>query len=154
LNVTGLILGANTLFQSGRGAFIIAHSGRPHVREALAVTCLLMIAQAVRVGARFVGLWLFVHEDRRTPAFWTVFFAAVIPLDLVAGLLGGAVSSLYTGGAFAAAATRGVGREWWAVAFSIAWGLYWWRSRRVRNTYGYTGWRWPPPTGEPEYWPA
>lgn len=127
----------------------------PHTRTVLAIEIVRTFILVILFGGRITGLWMFVNEDKRTPAFWTAYFTAAIPLELAFGVLGVATSAVAWFSEGLAAAVRAHTAETvWPIAFAVAWGLYWRRSRRVRNTYGYTGWRWPPPTGEPEYWPA
>ncbi len=113
---------------------------------------LLTLTAGVLFAGLLMGLWLFAHEDRRTPLSWTVYFAAEVLLLVAIGLLSAASTTLVSGDDFSKTAFQQLGHYVWAIAFAIAWGLYWRRSRRVRNTYGYVGWRWPPRVGEPEHW--
>jgi hypothetical protein len=155
------ISSAITVFGEGRalvrlGEYLQLYSAShmPNVRTVLAIEVLRTLIRVIMFSALVIGLWLFAHEDRRSPAFWTAYFVAVIPLNLAFAVLGVAVSALAWDVRVAAAVRIHAPEAYWPIAVAVAWGLYWRRSRRVRNTYGYTGWRWPPPTGEPEYWPA
>ena len=126
----------------------------PHPRAVLAIEIVRVFIRVMIFVGCVTGLWLFANDDRRTPAFWTVYFTAAIPLDLAFGVLGVAISALAGDESILAAMRAHTPETALPIAIDVAWGMYWRRSRRVRNTYGYTGWRWPPPTGEPEYWPA
>jgi hypothetical protein len=132
------------LFLASRGVWLAISTGYGAMITASAVAQ-SMIITALLIG-RLYGLWLFAHEDRRSPAFWSAFLLLVVPADLVIHMLGAYQASTIDGTAFVGE-LRGqlettVLRSF---AVSLAWALYWMRSRRVRETYGYNGLRMPPP---------
>lgn len=142
---------AYLLFQRGRVLAALSRAGA--FRTPLAVElCLTLVAAATFVGIVY-GLGLFVHEDERTPAFWTGFFLVTIPVSAAVAMLdvyltrGYARTSLVQ--ALLAALRR---RELVTLALKALWVLYWMRSDRVRRTYGHAGFRRAPtePAAQPQ----
>ncbi len=144
--VAGIAYQGYWLVRSGGYLHAWSTSQLPQARVVLGIEVVLTF---IRIGlfiGRAAGLWLFVNEDRRTPAFWTGYFTAAVPVQLVFRLLGAALASRALDETFATAALANARGTLGPIAVCVVWAFYWRRSRRVRNTYGYAGWRWPPPT--------
>ncbi len=144
--LNGVVYQGYWLVRSGGYLHAWSTSQLPQARVVFGIEAALTFMRIGLFIGRVVGLWLFVNEDRRTPAFWTGYFTAAVPVQLGFRLLGATLASRVLDETFAAAVLANVRGTLWPITYSVAWALYWRRSRRVRNTYGYTGWRWPPPT--------
>lgn len=104
-----------------------------------AVAAQLLIDAALLVALVF-GLKLFSDQDARTPTYWSAFFLAVIPLELLNFAFISYQSTYYNDVTFSSAlwnCLRGGGLR--GMLLSLVWAVYWMRSNRVRLTYGKNG---------------
>lgn len=134
----GVLQRCYTLFRMGA---VLEHAfalGAPALAVCAVVVAVLIIA-ALLIGSIY-GLRLFVNEDRRTPAFWTRYLI----VQLVADVLYFACLAFYRSMA-SDEGYMGVFAEYFTSGFLFGflvmacWAAYWMRSKRVRATYGYSG---------------
>src|SRR5579862_3179450 len=87
-SVIGVVVQGYWLVRSGGFLHAWSISRLPHARGIFAIEVALTGIRVAFFVGRLVGLWLFVNEDRRTPAFWTGFFTGAVPVQLLFDLLG------------------------------------------------------------------
>jgi hypothetical protein len=133
----GALLRVYILFQVSRMLWLVASSGELGLISATVGEVLIAV---ILVLAMAFGLRLFANQDARTPRFWAGYFLAAIPLDIAVHALMAVQTTYYEPTSFGAAfldALRTGGLR--GAAISLAWALYWMRSKRVRLTYGTAG---------------
>lgn len=118
--VSGIAAQGYWLVQGGGSLHAWSTSEQPYARSVLALEAARTVIHAGIFCTLVIGIWLFVNEDRRTPAFWTAYFAAVIPVDVAFGLLGAALSSRVSGQSFATAAVAHVVETTSPIVFAVA----------------------------------
>jgi hypothetical protein len=143
--VTTLCAIATDLYALGRIGLALWLLMRAFATSMGIVAALWLVMLALRLGflaAEVIGLRLFLNEDKRTPAFWSRYFAATAGLiPLYIGVAHLAALQIYHGSPPSPPGLSSRTAAILACGVSLAWCSYWSRSRRVRNTYGYTGWR-------------
>lgn len=125
------------LFLTLRMLLLVASSGELGVISTVVGQLLIDVIFLVAMA---FGLRLFANQDARTPRFWAGFFLAAIPLDLAFHSLMAVQMVHYEAASFGAAFWDSLGTGGLrGAAISLAWALYWMRSKRVRLTYGTAG---------------
>jgi hypothetical protein len=118
-------------------------SDDPAAKVWIGALCLNAAVVAGFCIASVVGLILFARGDRRTPAFWTIYFACTLlttpALTLMFAIITVRTDPLSDAGSLPLDWDRGL---WLAVIVNASWLLYWARSRRVYLTYGTVGAGW------------
>jgi hypothetical protein len=133
----GVLLRVYILFQISRILWVVAPLGELGLISAVVGQLLI---EVIFLLAMAFGLRLFANQDARTPRFWAGYFLAAIPLELVFYSLIAVETIYYEPTSFGAAfwdSLQAGGLR--GAAISLAWALYWMRSKRVRLTYGTAG---------------
>lgn len=133
----GLLFRVYIFFQVSRILWVVAPLGKPGLISAVVGQLLI---EVIFLVAMVFGLRLFANQDVRTPRFWAGYFLAAIPLEFAFYSLIAVETIYYEPASFWTAfrdslQTGGLR----GAAISLAWALYWMRSKRVRLTYGTAG---------------
>ena len=128
------------VFDDVRSTVAWSRSGDPNAAVWIPILSIHGVVVAGLCAASVVGLVLLARGDRRTPAFWTTYFACgVLIIPLLRVLLAAAearTAPIVEVGSLPDDWDSGL---WLAIAVQVAWLLYWARSRRVYLTYGSVG---------------
>jgi len=131
IDAHGLYVGRHGIWRELRALPRLSHLRSPR---------LFLFAVALVVILRLVGLWLIVRRSSRTPAYWTVVSAVLMPLLVYSRALGAweqrvAAALGYTLFPHVAFATEAV----LGALGAALWCGYWIYSRRVLATFGSRG---------------
>jgi hypothetical protein len=131
------LLRAYIVFQTSRMLSLVVGSGHGTLIGSVAAQLVVGIGL---LAAECYGIKHFADQDRRTPRYWSAFFLAAVVLQFCNYALIAYQTTFYNDVSFSSAlrdTVRDGGLR--GMVVSLAWALYWMRSRRVQLTYGTKG---------------